>query len=230
MPLSQDARDRLARLGYTTPADLQFWERLLESEGVSFFKDFLERDEEAASECRRWLPRLLAFAADCRRAAPAPDPAAFTPAGRAQHDILLARMREFVGSEDRRCVFDRRPNRAAILSTTAAGLPAAERVFAGTGAVVLLEDEWARWYGGVYPGAGDGFWWYARAWWTVTEGPGAWGGEDVRARHPLPAGGSYWVVSAGVMWGSLAGGATHELWSWDGADAEKLGPCAVDSY
>lgn len=230
MPLTQDARDRLARLGYAIPTELQFWERLQQSEGESFFLYFMEREEAAANECRRWLPQLRAFAADCRQATPAPDPATFTPTERAQHDILLTKMQAFLAPEDRRCVFDRRPNRAAVLYTTAPGLPAAERVFAGTDAVLLLDDEWWRWYGGEYPGVGDEFWWYAQAWWTVKDGPGDWGGDNISAQYPIPAGGSYWVVTSGVAWGSLAGGANHELWAWDGSRAEKLGLAAVDSY
>lgn len=60
---------------------------------------------------------------------------------REQHRVLLAKMREFAGSEDRRCVLARKPHQAAILSTTRVGLAAAEEVFGGSGAVILQESE-----------------------------------------------------------------------------------------
>src|SRR4051812_573993 len=80
MPLTQKALDRLARLGYTAEPDLRFWRGLWESEGESFFWGVLRSEAKAAGEYRRWFRRLVAFAADCRRAvSPSPRAIAGTP-------------------------------------------------------------------------------------------------------------------------------------------------------
>jgi hypothetical protein len=230
MPLTPQALDKLARLGYAAEPELRLWRGLWESEGEAFFWSFLGSHERAADEYRLWFPRLQSFAADCRRAAPAPDEDALSTAEREQRRVLLAKMREFTASEDRRAVLDRRPHQAAILSTTQVGLAAAEEVFQRTGAVVLTEEEKDRWFAEVYPGVGDGSWWYVFAWWTVQEGLDGWDEGDIRQSHPLPDGSAYWVVTSGVAWGSLAGGANHELWAFDGTAARLVEVLGVDSY
>jgi hypothetical protein len=149
--LSAEAVRRLARLGYATDADLRFWQGLWQSEGEPFFWGFLRKEEQAADEYCRWFPRLQAFAAECRRAAPIPDVATFSGAEREQHRVLLTRMREFADSEDRRCVLARKPHQAAILSTIRSGLAAAQEVFGGSGALILEESERERWLREVYP-------------------------------------------------------------------------------
>ncbi len=145
MALSAEAVERLAQLGYATDADLRFWQGLWQSEGESFFWGFLRKEEQAAEEYRRWFPRLQAFAAECRRAIPVPAADSFSAAEREQHRVLLAKMREFAASEDRRCVLARKPHQAAILSTPRVGLAAAEEVFGGSVAVLLTESERERW-------------------------------------------------------------------------------------
>ena len=135
---------------------------------------------------------------------------AFQSAGREQHRILLAKMREFTSSEDRRCILGRKPHQAAILSTNWVGLAAIQQVFGESGAVILEESEKERWLADVCPVNHEAFWWYAFAWWTLKEGLT---GEDearIRQHFPIPEGCSYWVVVSGVQWGGLAGGANHE--------------------
>src|SRR5262245_42083699 len=223
MALSEAAVQRLRQLGYVTDGALRFWQEIWQSEGESFFWGFIQKEEEAAEEYRHWFPRLQAFAADCRRAVPVPSVESFSVLEREQHRILLAKMREFAKSEDSRCVFARKPHNAAVLSTTRVGLVAAEEVFGGSGAVILLESEKERWFGEVYPVDYEKFWWYAFAWWTIKEGLDA--EEEIRIRQecPIPDGSSYWMVVSGLAWGSLAGGANDELWRWDGEGAESRG-------
>lgn len=230
MSLPQEALQRLAQLGYTSEQDLPFWRRLWQSEGESFFWIFLKSEEEAAAEYRLWFPRLKEFATECRKAVPVPSADAFSAVEREQSRILLTKMEEFAKSEDRRCVFGRKPHQAAILSTTRVGLAAAAQVFAGTGAILLLEEERERWFAEVYPGVGEKFWWYALAWWTLREGLAGQDEDYIRKSHPLPAGGSYWVVTSGVQWGSLAGGENGEVWCWDGTAATPLGVSSVSSF
>jgi hypothetical protein len=230
MALNEKARRRLARLGYATDADLQFWRRLWHARGEPFFWDFLRQEERAAQEYRRWFPCLQAFAAECRRAVPAPAVDSLSGAGREQYRILLAKMREFATSEDRRCVLAPKPYRAAVLSTTLVGLAAVEEVFGNSGAVILEESERERWLTEIYPVNHKAFWWYAFAWWTLKEGLAGEDEESIRKGYPIPDGSSYWMVVSGVQWGGLAGGAGHELWRWDGERAEFLAFYGVDSY
>jgi hypothetical protein len=230
MALSVEAMQRLSRLGYATDADLRFWQGMWQSEGESFFWGYLGKEEEAADEYRRWFPRLQDFAAGCRRSIPVPAAGSFSAAEREQYRVLLAKMREFSESEDRRCVLGRKPHQAAILSTTRVGLTAAEEVFGGSGAVILEESERERWFSEEYQVSSEGFWWYGLAWWTLQEGLD--GDEEMRIcqHYPIPAGCAYWVVTSGVAWGALAGGAIHELWRWDGERAEFIEVHCVDTY
>jgi hypothetical protein len=228
--LSAEAVQRLALLGYTSDSDLRFWRELWKSQGESFFWGFLRKDEEAAAEYRRWFPRLQAFAAECRRAVPAPAVDGFSASEREQHRILLAKMREFDGSEDRRCILGRKPHQAAILSTTRVGLAAAQQVFGGSGAVILEESERERWLSEVCPVNHEAFWWYAFAWWTLKEGLAGEDEASIRQDYPIPPSCAYWVVVSGVQWGGLAGGSNHELWRWDGERAEFIQLYCVSSY
>jgi hypothetical protein len=230
MALSDKAMQRLAQLGYAGEADLEFWRELWQSEGESFFWFFLSKREKAAEEYRRWFPRLQAFAVECRRAVPVPTVESFSAVEREQYRVLLGKMQEFVASEDRRCILGRKPNQAAIVSTTRVGLAAAEQVFAGSGAVLLQEEERKRWFSEVYPIDPEAFWWYAFAWWSVRERLAGEEEESICGHYPNPEGGSDWIVVSGVQWGSLAGGANHELWRWDGQRARFIVAYRVDSY
>jgi len=230
MALSKKAARHLARLGYTTDADLKFWRDLWEREGESFVAGFLRQEEKAAQEYRRWFPRLQAFAAECRRAVPVPAVNSLSVAEREQYRILLAKMHEFTASGDRHCILDRKPHQAAILSTTRVGLIAAQEVFVGSGAVILEDSERQRWISEIYPVKHGAFWWYAFAWWTITEGLPEEDEASIREGYPIPEGCWYWLVVSGVQWGGLAGGANHELWRWDGERAEFIEMYRIDTY
>ena len=141
--VSEEAVQRLARLGYATEADLWFWRDLWRSDGESFFWSFLRKTEEAAEEHRRWFPRLQDLAAECRRAVPPPSMDRLSSAEQVQYRILLAKMQEFVGSGDR-CVLRQKPTRAAILYTTRIGLAAAQEVFGGTEVIPIAKSGFSR--------------------------------------------------------------------------------------
>jgi hypothetical protein len=227
---SKNAKQRLARLGYATDADLKFWQALWQSEGEKFFWGFLHQEEQAAEEYRRWFPRLQTFAAECRRTNPVPAVDTFSTVEREQYRVLLAKMQEFMASEDRRCILARKPHQATILSTTQVGLAAAQQVFGDTEAVLLQEEERERWFSEIYGADYEAFWWYAFAWLSLREGLAGEDEESIRRHYPLPAGSSYWVVVSGVQWGGLAGGANHELWRWDGRRAEFIEVWCIDTY
>lgn len=46
-----------------------------------------------------------------------------------------------------------------------------------------------------------------------------WGLDGVRFQGDVPAGGTYWRLSAGTWTGPLSSGEKSELWYWDGTDA-----------
>jgi hypothetical protein len=224
--LSETAIERLSRLGYTDDAALKFWRDLWQAEGESFFWGFLRKEEEAAGEYNRWFPRLQTFAAECRQAVPVPAVESLSATEREQYRVLFAKMQEFAVSAERLCVLARKPNQAAVLSTTRVGLAAAQQVFGGTGAVILQEGERERWFSEVYTEV-HAFWWYAFAWWYLREGLA---GEDegsICRRYPIPEGGSYWIIVCGVQWGGLAGRVSQELWRWDGRQAEFIEVCRI---
>ena len=124
----------------------------------------------------------------------------------------------------------RRTSGTGIITTTKVGLAAAGEEFDGTGAILLLEEERDHWFSDVCPRIGGGFWWYTLAWWTLCEGLDGWDEEGIRTPHPLPAGSSSWLVTAGVAWGGLAGGATHVFWAWDGTTASYISVYCIGTY
>lgn len=226
MPLTAAAVARLAALGVTSAAELDHLRRVCEADGEAFVGRYIEKLEADSAAYRRWSPQLRAFADECRRARPALDP---TPVEAEQRRVLLTKMRAFAASGDRGVILNRRPFQAAIVAAPPVGLAAAEEVFGASGAVILTEAEWERWYADVYPPDAEPFGWYVRAWWALREGlPDD--GEWLRREYPIPAGSEYWVVVAGVAWGGLAGGANHELWRWDGTRAEYVETFQIDTY
>src|SRR5262249_40699283 len=96
-----------------------------------FERDLADQDAAAYS---RWHDRLLSFASECRRVAPAPSVESLTTTERIQYGVLRASMALF--SETRDVVRNDDANHVAILGTSRIGLGAAEDVFRGPGTVV----------------------------------------------------------------------------------------------
>lgn len=222
MALSTKALQHLARLGYAAEADLRFWRWLWESRGEPAFWAMIREVKKTVKDYDHWFPRLQAFASECRRAAPVPTMDSLSAAEREQYCILLAKMRDFAGSEDGRHVLAGKPHRVAILSTTRVGLLAAEETFGASGAMILEESEQARWLSEVCRVKRGRFWWCAFAWWTLQE---AFTDEDelnIRREYPIPDGCAYWMIASGVQMSGLCGSDRRELWRWDGARAEFI--------
>jgi hypothetical protein len=180
----------------------------------------LDSIDNAASEYHRWAPSLRAFAGECRRAAPAPTLESLTGSEREQYHILRSKISSFAASKDHFVVLGGRPHHLAVLMTKGSGLLAVEEVFGGSGAVILEESEWNRWFREVYNPDDKMPWWYAFAWWTFREDISAQEQARIGQRHPPSAGSSYWILRSGVRWGPMMGGQTDELWRWNGERAE----------
>jgi hypothetical protein len=194
-----------------------------------------EIEEEIAAQYQVWFPRLQEFAEECRRKTPIPDVSEFSAVEREQYRILREAMENKRESEDLEIVLRRRPHCVPILYTSRVGLPAAHALYGDTGAVILEESEQQHWLYEVYqldgPEWGCRSWWFAFAWWTVSEEIP----EDLRkhlrpAITALPAGSTYWMQWSGVQWGELHGGSRGSLWRWDGTRAEFDGACCDESY
>jgi hypothetical protein len=95
----------------------------------------------------------------------------------------------------------------------------AEKVFGGSGAVILEESERFYWFTEVYKVHQEALWWYAFAWWTVEDVWSARSRSRFAKRVSVLPGSSYWVLKSGVQWGPLEGGGRSELWQWDGERA-----------
>lgn len=144
--------------------------------------------------------------------------------------MLSSKMQTFLKSENARVLFDRKPNQAAIIASTPVGLAAAHQVIRNTDAVFLLEEEKEYWFGSVYPANHNSFWWYAFAWWSIREKPSGDEEREIREFYSVPGGNTLWIVTSGIAWGSLAGGATLEAWCWDGERASLVGDYQTISY
>lgn len=229
MRFPHDAARRLATLGYHTESEQSVFREIYDREGPEFLWRFLEKMEESADAYREWFPRLQSFAVECRGIRPAPREASLSRSELAQSGILRQKMRDFAASENSASVFGGKPFHASILSTSWVGLAAAEETFSETSAVILEQSERDHWFSKVYAPDAEEFWWYAFAWWTVADA------SDNESRvqcdpKPVPVGGAQWLITSGVRWGGLAGGADHEQWLWDGERAESLGIICIDTY
>jgi hypothetical protein len=217
--LSSEAIDRLAAHGFRTEAQLQFHRDILRREGERFFQGLLAEEEQNAEEYRCWLPRLQAFAADCRREVPIPDVETLPAIKREQHRVLLEKMRAFNTSDDRGCIFGT-PNVAAILLTSLNGLAATKEVFGMSEAVVLLQSEADRWFAEVNTTPDEPLSWCSFAWWSLSEELADDAKATISRNYPIPDGSSYWLLESGLQWGPLSGGVREDLWQWDGGRAE----------
>jgi hypothetical protein len=191
-------------------------------DGPSSVHQLLNRLDDTAAEYRRWSPVLRNFAADCRQRAPAPHVESLAAPARAQYRILRDKMRLFAESKDGLVILTPRPHVLAVLSTSRVGLPAANALFSGSGAVILEESDRRRWFTEVHEVQHDALWWFAFAWWTIDDNVVDEVPEPIRRQVPATPGTSYWVLKSGAQWGPLAGGGRSELWQWDGERAEFI--------
>lgn len=221
MPLSPKARAELAELGITSERDLYPWEGI---DNEDFLRDRLEEERLRAAEYRRGYPQLLSYAAECRRAAPPPDLSDFTPAERAQCDILRSLMCKSVLISLARIS----PNSTPVIYTSRVGLPAAIEFFRDAPAVILDESEKQRWFDDAGRLGPDATWWFSFAWWILRDSVSEEFKQFVLNRHPLPEGCTHWMTHCG--WTGVGGSQIHSLWRWNGVQAELVEDCAADTF
>lgn len=183
-----------------------------------------------ADDVGEWTSRLLAYATECRSAAPLPDRAALTDAQEWHCRIVGSTLLTWLRQHGPRFLqeravmhkmlgIDRDP--AIVFTSDVPGLVAAQEIV-GTDherVVYLLEDEFTA----APPRAADPeykrhvhVWSYFRP--EVEPGFAA----AARAKHPIPADCSYWQHAEGTMWAVRAGRGVDHLWRWDGHKPELL--------
>lgn len=230
MPLNERAIGELSRMGYPlrTP-DLRRWDRMWDEQGEAFFWSFLDHERQVREQADRWYPLLRAYAAECQRREPSPDPAGFSPAHREQQRLLHEQMSKFVAGKHAEPL--RNPHRVAIVSTSPVGLAAAEEVFGPLGLrlVILPDGESGRWFE-AHQEAETPFWWHVSYSCVLRDRFGEYDRAMVEPNLPAPRGTTFWLLTESLAWGGLAGGATHDLWRWDGSRAVFVETVAIDSY
>lgn len=231
MPLSEDAVRQLNELGYASDRQRQFFQSIWDSEGEAFFWGYLEQEIESRDLCQRWAPQLREYAIQCRRDNPLPAVQSLSVTDGAKYQIFCDKI------ANSRCQEERAPRRdgnVVILHSCGVGLLAVQHVLGppSDSVVHLLDEEYAHWFRQVYQPEGEPFWWYSFFWWAIRGGDGVDKdqSEYIAENYPRPDGFTWWVVTEGSRWGELAGGASHELWKWDGARAEAIKVISVDTF
>jgi hypothetical protein len=229
--LSQDVIDRLAHLGYVTPAAVQKFTDILKQNGELSLMSRLTTLEHSARSYAEWFPKLRNFAADCRGSAPILSDTDQSPAEREECRILHSKMLAFSTSQKGRGLLASRRNQAVLVATTPAALGAAVDVFGGVDNVVVISDqEMQHWFSAIFQPDEDLIWWFTICSWTVSPEFG----EDAKAyisrNHPAPQGFAYWDVISSESYGPLAGQANHELYSWNGTKAEFVETYCFDTW
>lgn len=215
--LPDDILERIDRLG-ERPNRYLDW---LRSEGEGFVRRLLAHKEEAAALAEKWYPRLRELEQECRSRAPLPAVEHLDAIQKAQYEVYRQKIAEAERIAGGSCtVYE--------FSLPLVGLAAAQGLWPTEleRAVLMTPDEWSRWRR-IYEHPIEAPWWSVSYWWSV----GAPSPEDDHlAFFKFPTGKTAWTVGHGTMWGSLAGGETTELWSWDGTRAEFLGVISVTSF
>jgi hypothetical protein len=231
VPLDEAAIHALSEMGYVLRSkDLRRWDQLWDGDGEAFFWRFLQTERRTRERADHFYPSLVSYAAECRRRSPTADPDLFSPMEKEQYRILQEKMTEFATRADMDIL--RNPHRIAILSVDRIGLPAAERIFGGLGsrAIILQTGEFPDWPDEERETEYLEPWWHASYWCTLHEPCEKYDLEMIERHLPAPEGITYWMMSEGIAWGGLAGGATHDLWSWDGSQATWINTVAIDTF
>ena len=159
-PIPPDLLERIAALGKTA-ANYEWHRREGGSKSVRAGVEF---DEKAAALAAEWGPKLHAFAAEKRAAAPiptGPPPDAKTAARRA----IVA---ELLDAENAERVPRRSPHTVLIFTAPLDVLPELARRWPGSAAnAALLTPAESRAWSEVYEHAGDDPWWFACQHWDV---------------------------------------------------------------
>ncbi len=210
-----DLLERLALLGEKP----ELFSDIYKARGADFFVSFLrvyiEQREEASSLYREWSPKLRAYANQCRSSNACPDSQALSEQDRAKLPIYESKIMkaERLRPKDGHCVI--------ICSIPFVGVSVAQRLWPGEDSlsIILTPLELRQWWE-TYKHPEEAFWWWIDYWWKIEDRPNTKRSRFRKQDLQVPDGESPWLVTSGLRWGPLAGGATTELWSWNGREAK----------
>ena len=211
--LPPDVQERLKALGVDQPDRLQFYSRLCDEKGAAAVLRYCERTV-------RSMKQLRAFSEERERHRDLPVVSEFSLVERCQYNLLVTKLSAV------KYWPESLPDTMTIVhSSPLLGLRALYDVFGPpTGNVVYLtETERDQFLSEILDSPPEEDGWFQFRWWTIRSGP------DLTTRHPhlpsIPDDCEYWEVCEGGRSGSLSGGATYDLWLWDGHE-----PIRVDDY
>ena len=211
MSVPQDIADRLRALDYVP----ERYADMIRSEGADFVRGFIGKLEEAETLYQEWSPKLRELAVDSRAKTPVPHSDTLNARDQAKLPIYesLIKNAELLPL--------RRKNEAVICSIPLIGISTAMSLWPGADdrCVLLTPDELSKWRM-IYEHREETFWWFTDYWWHIEDPPrpNSFWTHDTELK--TFDGTDPWLVVSGLSWGSLAGGETADLWSWDGKQAE----------
>ncbi|MBL8850404.1 MAG: hypothetical protein JNG89_12060 [Planctomycetaceae bacterium] len=140
-----------------------------------------------------------------------------TASQREQHEIIISVLQQDAGDNFTECARRPPPNRASIVYSSTAGLPALAEVFGDSAAVILEESELQQWRDHVLDPAHDpARAWHQESWWKLHRPH--WTNEfAVRLTDAR----QLWVMESGRLTQG-SGGGHEDHWLWDGTRAEFL--------
>ena len=185
--------------------------------GSDFALRYINKLEDARSLYLEWAPKLHHFAEECRVTNPCSDVTSLS-----DRDLAKIPIYENIIANSERLPRVRK-HEVMFCKLPLIGIPIAQRLWPGADdrSVFLTQDELNQW-SEIYKHPESSLEWSISYWWNIEDPPqanGLWTRDGVLT---VPDGGEPWLVTSGIWWGSLAGGESAELWSWDGIEARKI--------
>jgi hypothetical protein len=213
MIVPQDIADRLRALGHVP----EKYADMIRLHGTGLVRGYVERLEDADRLYREWSPRLREFAETSRVKNPCPGAGTLNERDAAKLAVFESLILKAERSPER-------PENEILLCTIPlVGIPVAMSLWPGAdaGSVFLTPDELSQWHA-IYNHPQESFWWFRYYWWHIEDPPKPDGLWTRGVELKTPEGTDPWLVVHGELLGSLAGGETAELWSWNGHEAESV--------
>lgn len=191
--------------------DPAYYRHVAWEHGIDFLKYCIEDLQQRHASYRTWLPRLRAFADDCRITRPLPDETSLSLAEREQQRIYGQTMeRERPGSEER----------VALCRMPLIAMPVARRLWQGReeSTVLLTPDEAERW-NAMCLNSEEIHWLFDHCWWIIDDAP--------QQEFAVPPGEQAWILDWGECGHPRAGRGYNDLWAWDGTRARFVENCGA---
>jgi hypothetical protein len=217
--IPDDIARAFAELGYSQSKLERIAGKLCDSD----LRLYLEKIVEDRQRFGHWYPQIQAYAEEQRLICPLPDSSQLSVFDQGRLRIL----RQCVLKAEGCCPID--DYTATICTAPLWGLSLLKKEWPSKQPhpIYLTPEEWAAWVDGPYSSEAENvftFWgWFVRYWWDVVDETFASSTSflldtPLDPDHPLTP----LTVVEGLQWGSLAGGETTSIWSWDGVEEKFM--------